>query len=209
VFAVLFGSPLSGRLARLGYLGGCGLLAILCLATIGVIDILGLLYFGNELEQISTIQLFAGRPHAADIGTLVTSGFFDSAGYTFWQRAGALAGSYFLTAFSVYGIAVNQAGDLKAVVNIMAILLFAPCIYAAFNIAAKRFRDVGLPGWVTVIVIYILSVLADAVAPQLVASAVSLSSSAVLFLAPTGLAKRIFRSGTQTDAEPDDASSAG
>ncbi len=87
---------------------------------------------------------------------------------------------------------LSQAQDvLRTRFGLPFMLIFAVFMgvicFGSLNIAAKRFRHIGLPGWGAVLVVLILNVVAGRLIDEQAASLVGTIAGLVLLFAPGGL----------------------
>jgi len=92
------------------------------------------------------------------------------------------------------GDLMQAQAEIRRQLGIPVMIVFAVVmigyIFAQANVAAKRARDTGLPGWVFLLSVVIISGLASSLLSQGAGNAISTLAALWLLFAPSGILKR-------------------
>lgn len=83
------------------------------------------------------------------------------------------------------GLQQNMAEDFGTLGIILLVIFGLVMMFANLNVSAKRLRDIGLPGWIGMLVIIIISAVLSALSEN-IASVFNLIVLLCLLLIPTG-----------------------
>lgn len=73
---------------------------------------------------------------------------------------------------------------------IVLIVFFVTAVFATLNMAAKRIRDIGLPGWLTVLALAAILIAFSLLAPGKASQSFGFISWIILLLIPSGMMKK-------------------